>query len=444
MGLPHTGAWLNSLRSDGTLILSIISEAASRAAGPGTPAHLGPHPGLSFRQFVALIAALMASNALAIDSMLPALPQIGEALRIVEENQRQWVITAYLLGFGAAQIVYGTLADRFGRKPVLLFGIAVYALSSIAAAFSGSFEMMMLARVTQGIGAAATRVLAVSIVRDCYSGRQMARVMSLSFVVFLVVPIVAPSVGQAIVLAAPWRWIFGILALFGTVLLAAVAFRLPETLHPKDRLTISPERVLRAFRFTLGNRVAVGYMLGMTMVMGGLFGFINSAQQVFVDVFHAPRMFTVIFALIAASMAVASILNARIVGRIGTRRVSHAALMGYIVFSLLHAGVAAAGWETIWSFAILQSAMMFCFGLMGPNFGAMAMEPLGHIAGTAASVQGFITTVGGALLGFYVGQHFDGTVVPLTLGFAAYGLVACGFVLFAERGRLFRPTVPAA
>jgi DHA1 family bicyclomycin/chloramphenicol resistance-like MFS transporter len=258
-------------------------------------------------------------------------------------------------------------------------------------------------------------------------------------IVFLAVPILAPSIGQAILWVAPWRWIFGLLTGFGTVLILWVLVKLPETLDPQDRKPIDPASVLGAFGTALTSRIGVGYMLAMAFVLGGLFGFINSAQQVFVDVFHTPELFTTIFALIALFMVAASLLNSRIVGRLGMRRVSHSALIGYIGFTGTHALVALTGHETLLIFTILQGAAMFCFGLMGPNFGAMAMEPLGHLAGTASSVQGFVTTVVGALLGFYIGQHFDGTVVPLTLGFALCGIAALATVLVVERGRLFHP-----
>ncbi len=306
----------------------------------GTP--LPPQPGMGFKQFVALIAALMAVNALAIDTMLPALPAIGQSIGIAagNENQQQWIVTSYLLGFGAAQIVYGPLADRFGRKPVLLAGLAIYVLFSGAAAFSTTMPILIVARVLQGVGSAATRVLAVSVVRDCYSGSQMARVMSLSFIVFLAVPILAPSIGQIIMLFGPWRLIFGMLTLFGFSVAVWTAIRLPETLHPADRLPIMPSRVFDAFRLTLTNRLAVGYMLAMALVLGALFGFINSAQQIFAETLGAPRLFTATFALIAGFMALSSFLNARIVGRLGARRVSHAALIGFIACSLLHTGVA--------------------------------------------------------------------------------------------------------
>ncbi|MDX7950651.1 multidrug effflux MFS transporter [Lichenihabitans sp. Uapishka_5] len=393
---------------------------------------------MGFGQFVSLVAALMAINALAIDSMLPALPAIATSLGIPAGNQQQWIVTAYLLSFGVAQIVYGPLSDRFGRRPVLIVGLLIYSATSLLAATAWSFQTLLIARAFQGIGSAATRVLVVSIVRDSYSGNQMARVMSLAFIVFLAVPILAPSIGQIIMLVLPWRGIFAALAIFGIGVTLWVAFRLPETLHEEDRLPIAPGRIVSAFRISLTSRPAVGYMLAMMFIMGGLFGFINSAQQIFVTTFGAPRLFTVLFAGIALFMAMASLLNSRVVGRVGTRGVSHAALLGFIAVAGVHVVVVVSGLESLVSFAVLQALTMFCFGLVASNFGALAMEPLGHVAGTASSVQGFVTTVGGAALGFLVGQHFDGTTLPLEIGFLSYGVLGLILVLYAERGRLFR------
>lgn len=400
-----------------------------------------PHPGLGFKEFVALIAAMMACNAASIDSMLPALPAIGHALGIESENQRQWIVTSYLLGFGVAQLAYGPLSDRFGRRPVLLWGLGLFVAFSVLATFASSFNLLLIARAMQGIGSAATRVLSVSIVRDCYAGRRMARVMSLTFIVFLTVPIVAPSIGQAILLIAPWPWIFGALAIFGSLVAIWAGLRLPETLHPEDRRPVSIRSIAAAARTTLTTRMSLGYLLGSTIAFGGLVGFINSSQQIFADVFHQVDLFPVIFAGIAAFMGASSYLNASIVERLGTRRVSHTALIAFIAMASLHTLVAWTGHETIVSFALLQGCTMFCFGLMGSNFGSMAMEPLGHIAGTASSVQGFCSTIGGALIGFTIGQNFDGTVVPLTLGFAVCGSIALVIVLITERGRLFQPVM---
>ena len=398
------------------------------------PAVKGP----GFPEFVALIAMMMALNALAIDSMLPALPAIGDALGVVEENSRQWIITAYLLGFGVAQLIYGPLADRYGRKPVLMAGLSLYVLFSVLAAFAPTFDLLIAARVATGVGAAALRVLAVSIVRDRYSGRTMARVMSLSFLVFLGVPILAPTLGQLVLTVAPWPWIFGVLALAGGAFMIWAAIRLPETLHPEDRMPIQVARIAGAFREAVTNRQSIGYTLAMTAITGALFGFINSSQQIFYDVFEAPRLFTTVFALVAGGIAVASLLNARLVERLGSRLISHAALLGFIAMATIHSAVALSGHETIWTFAVLQGLTMFCFGLIAGNFGSMAMEPMGHIAGTASSAQGFISTTAGSTLGFLIGQQFDGSVAPMAIGMATMGLAALGFVLIAERGRLFK------
>ncbi len=394
-------------------------------------------PALGFKQFVALIASLTALNALAIDSMLPALPQIGAALHVATENERQWVITAYLLGVSSMQIVYGVLADRFGRKRILLIGVGIYACFAIAAATATSMAQLIAARALMGAGAAAVQVLSVSIVRDRFSGAQMARVMSLTFMVFLTAPVLAPSIGQAIMLASSWRMIFAFLATFSLGLLVWAAMRLPETLHPEHRLPLEPRRVVQAFGAVLTSRTTVGYMLAAACVLGGLFGFINSVQQVFTDIFHAPTIFPFIFACVAIGMAISSLLNSRIVERLGSRYVSHRALLGYIAFGTVHYVVARTGHETIVTFALLQAGMLFCFGLVASNFASIAMEPLGRVAGTGSSVYGSIATAGGASLGFLIGQQFNGTAVPLTLGYVLCGLAALGIIAITERGALF-------
>jgi DHA1 family bicyclomycin/chloramphenicol resistance-like MFS transporter len=404
-----------------------------------------PHPGIGFGEFVTLIALSMAVNALAVDLMLPALPEIGQALRATSDNQVQLIITTFLLGFGFAQIFYGPLADRFGRRPVLIISLAVYAAFGLLAAFATTMEQMLAARFLQGLAAAAGRVLAVSIVRDCYAGRRMARVMSLTFIVFLAVPVVAPSLGQLIVLVAPWPWIFLVLALFGGGTALWAFMRLPETLAVGARRPISVGGILDGFKIVLTTRASLGYTIAATFLLGGLFGFINSAQQVFVDVLGFGGYFPLAFAAIAGFIAASSFLNARIVERLGMRRVSHIALLAFTGIATLHAAIAIAGWESAVVFLPLQAAMMFCFGLTMGNFNALAMEQVGHVAGTASSIQGFITTLGGALLGLWIGQHFDGTLVPLTVGYSVFGFAAIAVVLVTEQGRLFQQGVaPAA
>ena len=269
------------------------------------------YPGPGFVEFVCLISMMMALNSLAIDAMLPALPKIGAALGVVSPNSRQWVVTAYMLGFGAAQIAYGPISDRFGRRPAIIVGLCFYVLFGLVATFAPTFETLILARVGQGVGAAATRVLGVSLVRDRYKGAAMARVMSLNFLVFLGVPMLAPSLGQAILLVGPWRWIFGALVVAGVAVLIWVAIRLPETLRPDHRMPIEVRRIALAFRQACTHRAAIGYTLAMTAMMGALLAYVNSSQQIFFDALKAPRLFTTVFALLAGGIAAASLLNAR-------------------------------------------------------------------------------------------------------------------------------------
>ncbi|PZU10909.1 multidrug effflux MFS transporter [Sphingomonas sp.] len=397
-------------------------------------------PGLSFRPFVALMACLMAMNALAIDVMLAALPEIARSLHIPTENQRQWVIASYVIGFGSAQLFWGPLADRYGRKPVVVASTLSFAVLSLIAGLSKTFELLLVARFCQGIAAAASRVLVVSIVRDCYEGRQMARVMSLAFMCFLAVPILAPSIGQAILLlTGSWRWIFLLLGLFGGLVGLTAALTLRETLHPEYRRPISIGGVARAMGRVIGNRTAAGYTLCSTFAFGSMMGFINSVGQIFADIFHAAKLFPLVFACIAATMGVASFLNSRIVGRFGTRRVSQSAMLGFTGLSLLHLAIAVSGHETIWTLALIQAGTMFFFGMMGANFGSMAMEPVGDIAGTASSIQGFFQTLLGALIGLAIGQSFNGTTVPLATGFSVIGFCIIAAVTITERGKLFRP-----
>jgi DHA1 family bicyclomycin/chloramphenicol resistance-like MFS transporter len=428
------------LRHIGAMQTSVISRRAdSRVSDAPLREPGASDPGLGFHAFVALIAAIMACQALGIDAMLPALPEIGHALSVASENDRQWIVALYMFGFGAAQLVYGPLADRYGRRPILIVSLSLFAITSIAAGLSTSFTGLLVYRFLQGVVGAAGRVLAVSVVRDCYQGRQMARVMSLSFIVFLAVPALAPSIGQLILLFADWRGIFFFLAAFSAVVALVGGLKLNETLHPEHRREISVAGIASAIRRTLVDRNAIGYTLAMTAVFGALMGFINSVQQIFTDIFHAPNKFPMMFACIAGSMGTAAFINSRIVERFGTRVVSHGALMGFLGFGVVHLAITASGHETMISFIVLQCLTMFCFGMIGSNFGSMAMESMGEIAGTASSVQGFISTVGGSIIGIIVGQSFNGTTVPMTLGFVGVGVVALLLVLITERWKLFRP-----
>ena len=403
-----------------------------------TPAALpSRHAPLGQREFIVLIAALMSLQALGVDAMLPALPDIGRSLKVVGENTTQWVIASYVFGLGAMQLVYGPLADRYGRRPVLLVTMSGFVLSSIIASVSATFPLLIVARVFQGAMLASSRVITTSVVRDCYTGRTMARIMSLAQMLFFVVPILAPTVGSAILLIGPWRWIFWFFAVFATVVAGWAAVRLPETLRVEDRRIISIASLTSAWKQTLTNRFSLGYALASTAMFGSILGYVNSSQQLFADVFKRPDIFPLAFAITAGAMGVMTFANAQLVERFGTRRLSHTALLALIAISAVHLAVELAGFQTLTNYLALQALTMACFGLTGSNFSAMAMEPVGHIAGTASSVQGFISTLGGAIIGIVIGQSFDGTTLPVTVGFLIVASVALVIVLITEGGRLF-------
>jgi MFS transporter, DHA1 family, multidrug resistance protein len=396
---------------------------------------------LPYWELVVLIASLMALNAAAIDIFIPALQDIGVALGVDDENRRQFVISSYVAGFGAAQLVYGPLSDHFGRRPVLFVGLGLYVAAALAAAFAPSFAVLLALRCLQGVGAAATRVIAVSVVRDCFGGRQMASVMSLVMMVFMAVPVFAPNIGQLIMLFGNWREISLVVALFSLFVLIWSALRLPETLHPEDRAPLTAARTAQAFRVVLTNRMAFGYALATATIFGVLFGFINQAEQIYTEVYELGRTFTLYFSGVAIFMAGASFLNSRLVGRFGMRRLSHGALIGFCLLSALHLALAWAmgGATPFWLFFLLIVPTFCLFGFIGTNFNALAMDPLGHVAGTASSILGFGQTLGGGLLGAALGYVYDGSIVPLFAGFVVLSLCSLALVFAAEGGRLFEP-----
>ncbi|WNV09291.1 multidrug effflux MFS transporter [Tardiphaga sp. 709] len=397
------------------------------------------HSPMKFGEFVVVIASIMALNPLAMDIMLPALPHIGAAFKVPDANHLQSVLSVFLLGFGVAQFAIGPLSDRYGRRPILLGGMAVYCAASVLALFAPSFEILLLARLLQGIGTAATRVIAVSIVRDCYAGRRMASVMSLAIMVFISVPVIAPSLGQALMVLTEWRGIFVVLMLYGLLTLAWSAWRMPETLPAAKRRSLAIRDVLYAYRQTVSHRQTLGYGLAAGILQGALFAFVFTSQQVFTEIFHLGPYFPLAFASIAFGVAAASFFNSRVVHRLGMRALSHGALLGFVTAGAAMLLAVAMGFMPLWLFIALSMLMMFAFGLMFSNFTALAMEPQGHIAGTASSLYGTLTTLLGIAIGTVIGQHYDGTLLPFATGLFLCTLTAFAVILVVEKGRLFKP-----
>jgi DHA1 family bicyclomycin/chloramphenicol resistance-like MFS transporter len=395
------------------------------------------HRPMGFREFVGIVAAIMALNPLALDLMLPALPDVASAFQLGNANTAQAVLSVFLAGFGAGQLLIGPLSDRFGRRPILLGGLVIYGIASLLAIIAPSFETLLLARALQGLSTAVARVIATSIVRDCYSGRRMASVMSLAMMIFISVPIIAPSFGQAIMLLAEWHGVFVILLLYGLLMLIWIAARLPETLPFTERKSLAPAKVANNFLVALKNRQTLGYALASGSIQGILFGYVLSSQQIFTGIYGLGHYFPLAFATTAIGIAAAGFLNSRIVGRYGMRKISHAALIGECAAALAMLAAALSGWLSLPLFLILFTANMFGFGLIFSNCSALAMEPQGHIAGTASSLFGTITTLIGVAVGSIIGQHFDGTLVPFAIGALISSSAALAVVLVVEKGRLF-------
>ena len=374
-----------------------------------------------------MLAGLMALNAFAIDAMVPALPDIGRSFHVAHENDRQLVVIAYFVGFAATQLLWGPLADRFGRKPIMAAGVGLYGIFALMCAFAPSFPVLIGCRVLMGGSAAATRVLVVAMVRDLFEAEEMARVMSLVFMTFMLVPVLAPNVGQLILLFAPWRAIFIVLAIYAAGMIIWPWLRLPETLHPEFRRPFDLRAMGSAMLETLREPQSRGYTLAMTVSFSALVAYISSIQQIVFDSFHAGQFIGLVFGCIAAPMALASWLNSRVVGRFGLRRVGHGGALAFLVVTAVHAAVALSGRETLPAFIILQGLTMASFAFTSSNLGTLAMEHMAPIAGTASSVQGVVGTMGAAAIGFLIGQQFDGTVVPFAVGTAC--CAAGGFLV---------------
>jgi DHA1 family bicyclomycin/chloramphenicol resistance-like MFS transporter len=392
---------------------------------------------LGDKELTVMMASLMALNALAIDSMLPAFPAIVGNLSLANPNSIQYIISIFLAGTGVGALIHGPLSDRYGRKPILLIATVGAALFSLACSLSTSFEMLLAMRFCHGLMAAAMGVLVISVIRDQFEGDAMARRMSTIFLIFMIVPIIAPTIGQFVLLFAGWRTIFDLMAFMALMAAGWVYYRLPETLHPENVIPIEPHALAKAWTKVITNRNAAGYMIGAGIVQGALFGYLNSSPQLFDEVFNAANFFTIGFAIVALGIAASNFTNSRIVERFGARRVSQTALISFIILGSLQVAAAEFAPTSLPLFLTLLTANMAMVGFIGSNFSSIAMTPFGDVAGAASSFQSFAKTLLAAGIGAAIGQQFDGSVLPVAGGFLVCGLVALALVLWCEKGQLF-------
>ena len=411
-----------------------IPDNTVKASSPST----AKAAAMSTKEFVVLMALCISLNAIGVDTMLPALDEIAQHYRIEYSNHQQWIVFSYVLGFGIPQLFAGPLSDRFGRKKILRVSFFFYIICGFACMFMPNFASLLAMRALHGVSAAGIRVATVSVIRDLYVGRGMARIMSIIMTVFMIAPIVAPGIGELVMLVADWRWTFGILGISGLLAWAWVELRLPETLAPENRRPLKPSVIADGYWQIIKSPVTLGYMMGSGILFGALFAFIAASEQIFSDIFDQEKYFALWFSAIAASLAIANLTNARIVERLGMRRISHAALLVFTLLSFLNLALCLVYGPHLALFFPLFVVTFGCFGMVGANFSALAMEPLGKLAGSGSAAYGFATSTISALIGILIGSQYNGTLVPILIGFGLLGLATIITVLITEKGRLFR------
>lgn len=387
-------------------------------------------------EFIALVAMMFATIAFSTDAMLPAFPEIGAAFTPGALNRTQLVVTVFILGMGVGTLFTGPLSDTFGRKPVILGGVLLYCIAAAAAAFAQSLEMLLTARLVQGLGAAGPRVVALAIIRDLYAGRGMARIMSFVMMVFTLVPAMAPTIGTAIIAVAGWRGVFVAFVVFALVIAIWMSLRLAETLAPQNRRPFRVSALRAAVAELFAHPVVRLSILVQSLCFGMLFTIISTTQQVFDISFGRAESFPLWFGGIAIVAGTASFLNAALVVRLGMRILVTVTLAVQVALSaamvvLWLSGIS--GTAAFAAFVVWQTALFFQAGMTIGNINAIAMEPMGHIAGLAASVIGAVATVIAVALAVPVGLAFDGTPLPLFVGILIEAMIALGLMLYLRK-----------
>jgi DHA1 family bicyclomycin/chloramphenicol resistance-like MFS transporter len=385
-------------------------------------------------EFVALVALTTSLVAMSIDSMLPALADIAAELALSDPNDRQLVLTTFFAGLSVGQLVFGPLSDGIGRKPALYIGIGLFILGGLCCALAPSFGVLLLGRALSGFGAAGPRVMAVAVVRDQFSGRAMARVMSFVSTVFILVPIVAPAFGQGVLLVATWRALFWLLVLAAVVDVAWFGLRQPETLPHERRTPLSVQRVARGAAEVIRNPLTLGYTLATGCIFGAFISYLTSSQQLFQEQYGIGKLFPVYFGVLAAALGAASLTNAQLVMRLGMQRLARAAAgLACVVSALaLLAALLFDGHPPLGLFMAGLLVCFFCNGILFGNYNARAMEPMGHIAGVAAAITGSLSSLIAVAFGTPLGRAYDGSVLPVLASYMLASFAALALTESAE------------
>lgn len=376
-------------------------------------------------EFVALMASLMSIVALSIDALLPALPEIGAALGVENPNDNQLLVTMIFLGLGFGQLIFGPLSDSFGRKPIVYVGFTIFVLATIICVTTNSFEMMILGRVLQGIGLASPRTLSIAMIRDSYSGNYMAKALSIVVMFFILVPVIAPTLGMFLLNYYNWESIFYVNLAFGLIIMLWFWKRQDETLTNANRIKFTPMLFINGTKEFMKHKPAVAFTLVSGFITGSFMVYLSTAQQIFEQQYQLGDKFPYIFASLAIAVGLATFLNSRYVVKFGMWRIAFAGTIAYCIISILYVILFWSGAnpsiEVLIGFFALQ---FFAIGFLFGNLRSLAMQPLGHIAGIGAAINGFVSTVMAVPIANYIGSFVNDSVLPLFIGFSIFGILS--------------------
>ena len=390
---------------------------------------------IHFHEFALLMALLMSIVSFSIDAVLPALGEIGKVFTLQNSNQAQWVIISIFAGMTIGQLIAGPLSDAIGRKRILFTGIIIYFFGSLLCYITQSFEWFLVGRFIQGIGVSGPYVATISIVRDKYSGAQMARIMSLIMMVFMVAPAIAPSLGQLIIHFFGWRDIFVLYMVYALVVGTWVALRLEETLVPENRLPMRVQAFKEGFKEVVSNKTTMSYLLCAGFCFGGFIGYLGTSQQIFMQQFgQTGQEFSIYFAILAGVMGFASFTNSKIVMKFGMRPICMYGFLSLCVISSVFLIIQLSGVSiSFWMFMLYACILFLLFGTLFGNLNAIAMEPMGHVAGMASAIIGASSSILSLILASIIGQLYNGTLVPMTCGFVILCGLAFGITLYEKK-----------
>ncbi|WP_298894941.1 multidrug effflux MFS transporter [uncultured Psychroserpens sp.] len=387
-------------------------------------------------EFIALMASLMSIVALSIDALLPALPEIGNTLNVSDPSDNQLLITMIFLGLGFGQLVFGPLSDSFGRKPMVYFGFGVFVIASIICVTTKSLDMMILGRILQGIGLSSPRTIAIAMTRDTYSGDFMAKILSIIVMFFILVPIVAPTFGQLLLDFFNWQAIFNANLIIGLIIVLWFWRRQPETLEKTKRIKFSPSIFISGTKEFLRYKEAIAFTLVSGFITGSFMVYLSTSQQIFQEQYQLGDIFPYIFASTAFSVGFATFTNSRLVIRFGAFNIAYTATIAYAAISILYVVLFYSGNNpsvgVLITFFLLQ---FFAVGFLFGNLRSLAMEPLGHIAGIGAAINGFVSTVMAVPIANYIGSFVKTSVLPLFIGFSIFGLLSLLVFMVLKRRR---------